>query len=242
MDRQAYKRYIPARVRHAVDKVRYRWFKSWAQESYSQNGEDMILDWCFENRPTGFYVDIGAHHPKRYSNTYRLYRRGWRGLNVDANPGSMGIFRKIRPRDINVEAAVGPAAEDLIYYAFEDAAVNTFDRAMALEQASRGRAILREISIKMVTLEQLFDQYVPPGVSIDLLSIDVEGLDYQALTSNDWNRYRPDYIFTECLDSLSLGDVASDKVTRLLSKYGYCGISKTSHTVLYKRMNDTAAS
>src|SRR4051794_14772116 len=67
--------------------------------SYSQEGEDMILRRFFEEHGKGFYVDVGAHHPKRFSNTYSFYKQGWSGINIDAMPGSMARFRRVRPRD-----------------------------------------------------------------------------------------------------------------------------------------------
>jgi len=69
----------------------------YALKSYSQEGEDMILRRIFEDNETGFYVDVGAHHPARFSNTNYFYKRGWRGLNIDAMPGSMSKFKKYRP-------------------------------------------------------------------------------------------------------------------------------------------------
>ena len=60
--------------------------------SYSQQGEDMILKSLFQDHQSGFYVDVGAHHPSRFSNTYFFYLRGWRGINIDAMPGSMAAF------------------------------------------------------------------------------------------------------------------------------------------------------
>jgi hypothetical protein len=39
---------------------------------YAQDGEDLILDRLLEGQQSGFYVDIGAHHPLRFSNTYLL--------------------------------------------------------------------------------------------------------------------------------------------------------------------------
>ena len=63
---------------------------------YSQFGEDVILRTFIKNKKTGFYVDVGCWHPKRFSNTYWLYKRGWRGINIDAMPGSMKPFKKTR--------------------------------------------------------------------------------------------------------------------------------------------------
>ena len=75
-------------------------------KAYAQEGEDLILYRIFEQTPPGFYVDIGAHHPCCFSSTYLFYQRGWRGINIDAMPGSMDLFRRIRPRDINLESAI----------------------------------------------------------------------------------------------------------------------------------------
>jgi hypothetical protein len=55
----------------------------------------------------GFYIDVGAHHPFRYSNTHMLYRRGWRGINIDPIPGAKIAFDRFRPGDINLEMGVG---------------------------------------------------------------------------------------------------------------------------------------
>src|SRR4051794_10306733 len=72
--------------------------------SYSQEGEDMVLRRVFNNKRGGFFVDVGAHHPRMYSNTYYFYLRDWRGINIDAMPGGMAAFDRMRPGDINVEA------------------------------------------------------------------------------------------------------------------------------------------
>src|SRR5437868_6288327 len=74
--------------------------------SYSQDGEDLVLSRFLSSENKGFYVDVGAHHPTRFSNTYFFYKKGWRGINIDAMPGSMIAFDKMRPRDTNVEAAI----------------------------------------------------------------------------------------------------------------------------------------
>lgn len=92
----------------------YRFLKSrffakiaYGNVSYSQNGEDILLEAIFYKQQKGFYVDVGAHHPIKYSNTFLLYKRGWRGINIDAMPGSMKTFAKYRKGDINIECGVG---------------------------------------------------------------------------------------------------------------------------------------
>ena len=100
-------------------------YSPWAQRSWSQEGEDMVLRRIFEKK-NGFYVDVGAHHPIRFSNTYFFYRIGWSGINIDAMPGSMQAFKKSRVRDINLELGVSNHNANLDYYIFNDTALNTF--------------------------------------------------------------------------------------------------------------------
>lgn len=91
--------------------------------SYSQEGEDLILAALFDlefSQMGGFYVDVGAHHPKRFSNTFLFYLNGWSGINIDAAPGSMLAFQRERPRDVNIEAAVGEAETALTFYEFNE--------------------------------------------------------------------------------------------------------------------------
>ncbi len=87
-----------------------------ALPSFSHCGEDRILAYLFKKFPAGFFVDVGAFHPRTSSNTFLLYQRGWRGINIDAQPGSMEPFRRERPDDINLELAVAEKEESLTYY------------------------------------------------------------------------------------------------------------------------------
>src|SRR5690242_3324544 len=87
---------LPGNLREALGLLVVGGLRGWAVKSYSQEGEDRILHSIFETVADGFYVDIGAHHPKRFSNTYLFYQRGWRGINVDAMPGSMVRFKRVR--------------------------------------------------------------------------------------------------------------------------------------------------
>jgi hypothetical protein len=48
----------------------------WEASSWPQEGEDIILQRLFEDQVNGLYVDIGAHHPKKFSSTCLFYRLG----------------------------------------------------------------------------------------------------------------------------------------------------------------------
>ena len=83
-----------------------KYFTIYKNDSYSQEGEDLIINRLIDSKKNGFYIDIGAHHPFRFSNTYKFYKMGWNGINIDAMPGSMKLFREKRPRDINIECGI----------------------------------------------------------------------------------------------------------------------------------------
>jgi FkbM family methyltransferase len=202
--------------------------------SYSQEGEDMILARLFEDRASGFYVDIGAHHPIRFSNTYKFYRRGWKGLNVDATPGSMEIFRYLRPRDISVEAAVGAGGQKLKFYEFNEPALNTLSAEVAKERNVGKYHVKREVPLVTQSLGELLRAYVPKNTRIDFLTVDVEGLDYEVLCSNDWARFMPEIILAECLGASTTEEASAVPVYQLLSGHGYKVVAKTANTVFFR--------
>src|SRR6185437_4393165 len=78
--------------------------------SFSQEGEDLVLAREFEGKTKGFFVDVGAHHPIRFSNTFKFYLQGWRGINIDAMPGSIAFHARVRLEDINLEVPISNVA------------------------------------------------------------------------------------------------------------------------------------
>jgi FkbM family methyltransferase len=201
--------------------------------SYSQEGEDMILRRVFEGRRSGFYVDVGAHHPQRFSNTYFFYVRGWRGINIDAMPGSMDLFNQLRPNDINVEAAIAREKKELTFYLFDEPALNSFDERLSRARDRSAYNIIGEKKLLTKTLAEALDTHLPAGQAIDFLSVDVEGLDLDVIESNDWKRYRPTCVLAECVDQ-SLEEVEKNELYRYLKGKRYDLIAKTTNTFIFK--------
>lgn len=228
------KRVFPNNVISWLGNINNKYFDGYALKSYSQEGEDMILRRLFDNQKTGFYVDVGAHHPKRFSNTYYFYKRGWKGINIDAMPGSMKLFNRVRPNDINIEKAISDRKEVLTYHMFKDPAVNTFNKKLSEESVLiNKRSIITELEIEAVPLKNILDKYLPPNQAIDFISIDVEGLDIKVLNSNDWHKYRPRIVLVEDLD-LTLSDLVSNDIYKFLSSINYKLIAKTVNTLIYE--------
>ena len=116
----------------------------WINFSYSQEGEDILLKRIFNNKKNGFYVDVGAHHPKRFSNTNIFYQMGWRGINIDPMPSSMDLFKRYRPRDINLEFGVAKKKGIMKYYIFNDPALNSFQRHYLRKQKKKTFILLKK--------------------------------------------------------------------------------------------------
>ncbi len=196
---------------------------------FSQGGEDSILQNIFhkklkDNTP-GFYVDIGAFHPYRHSNTFLFYKRGWSGLNIDARPGSMNLFEKKRKRDINIEIAISDESNTLTYYYIDEKSpMNSFSKQNLMKIGMLTK-VKKEIEIKTHTLADVFDKYLGKSKHIDFLNIDVEGLGYNVLKSNNWSLYRPDVIIIE-LDVTEIDDIFQIEAAKYLMNLGYKAIAK----------------
>lgn len=218
-------------IRRGIDN--FHW-DEWSTRSWSQEGEDMVLRRIFESRRTGFYVDVGAHHPKRFSNTYYFYRKGWRGINIDAMPGSMALFKKFRPRDTNLEIGIGQQEGQLNYYVFNEPALNSFSDELSRERevANNQYRIEKTVKVNVLPLRDVLKRHLNQS-DIDFLSVDVEGLDLEVLRSNDWSHYRPRYVLAEALNS-SLHTLDADPLAKYMSEQGYIVFAKQVNTVFFR--------
>ena len=207
-------------------------------KAYAQEGEDLILYRIFEQTPPGFYVDIGAHHPRRFSSTYLFYQRGWRGINIDAMPGSMDLFRRIRPRDINLESAISEDGLPKTLLIFSDLALNTFDAERAQEYIAGGYHIVARREVATQTLRDVLRQWLPPGRAIDFMTVDVEGFELQILRSNNWQLFRPTYLLVEYLGCHSVSEAIGGEINAFLVSQGYDLFAKTPDTLIFRTKSD----
>ena len=232
-------RLIPKRLRRFLAdselQARYgAW--TWGRFSYAQEGEDIVLERFFSGQSKGYYIDLGCHHPARFSNTYTLYQRGWRGLNVDAKPGIAALFAQWRPEDITLEAGLAAEAGELVFFEFEETALNTFSADLAKERQSAGWPLVAERRVPVRSLGDILDQYWPAQRPIDLLSIDIEGMDELVLASNDWQKYRPRVLVVEMM-SPNLEALLQDPIYLFLKNQGYRFLAKTGLSVFFTHVN-----
>ena len=176
------------------------------RKSWSQCGEDLILRYLFDllHIPRPSYIDIGAHHPWRYSNTYLFYRQGARGVSVEPDPSLHAALRRWRRHDVNLNVGIGPRAAEMDFYVMSERTLNTFSAAEARNYVEQhGLHVVETKRIRVQTFAQTVDAHM--GRAPDLVSLDVEGLDLDILRSIDFSRYRPHAFCVETI-SYASGD------------------------------------
>ncbi len=199
--------------------------------TYAQHGEDLLFANYFEmlgiKIPT--WLDIGAHHPLIISNTALLSKLGGHGVNIEANPNLIQYFKQMRPRDLNINVGVAPkgaAGRKLTFYMIDKfSGRNTFDKKTAEEFVIQnpGHSIQEEIEIDVIGIDEVLNRHCG-GVYPDLLSIDIENLDYDVLASADFSKTKPKLI---CVEVVSASGDTSGKMKDLLLKEGFVVVART---------------
>lgn len=143
----------------------------------------------------GYYVDVGCNHPKFLSNTYSLYRRGWRGICIDANQRLVDKFGFYRPRDLAICALISDLDVPRIFYKIQNDVLSTTEEQNIQSYANEGMSVV-PAEMQPQTLTEVLEQAGAPK-NFDLLNIDVEEHDLEALRSLDLSRYKPRLIVVE---------------------------------------------
>jgi FkbM family methyltransferase len=190
--------------------------------SWSQAGEDIALSLLItKDKLKGFYLDIGAHNPSRFSVTRHLYQLGWNGINVDANPELGPAFLKQRKRDTFLNAAVGKL-NSYEFHIFDELALSTVNEDWRKKFISEGNALKRVVQVEGITLRSLLER-TPNSQKVDLLNMDIEGADYDALESIGFDTL-PDSLFPNWLlleTSPPVDQALKTNSVELALKFGY---------------------
>ena len=203
---------------------------------HGQCAEDTALARFFPKRHKGFFVDVGCFHPVKYNNTFRFYKRGWRGINIDIDAIKIEGFRMVRPGDTSLARAVSDQQGELTYWTngFYSPTV-TLDKDFA-ESEKRNKKDYRPRKVLADRLTNIIDGTPYQDRQIDLLTVDVEGHDYQVLKSLDFDRYAPRIIAVETqLETLE--DVMQDDTYLLLSARGYDLVNWVGMTLMFRKNN-----
>jgi FkbM family methyltransferase len=178
--------------------------------SYSQCGEDVIIDfifmWLGRNEIT--YLDIGAHHPTWLSNTYFFYRKGCKGVLIEPDPEMAAKLVSMRPRDRCLQVAVGVDGNATAkMYVMSSRTLNTLLSKQADEYKSYGREqVERVIEVPQRGINEILVAEFEE--SPNLVSLDVEGLDLEILRNWDFTQFRPEVF---CVETLTFTQNATER-------------------------------
>lgn len=145
------------------------------RKTYSQYGEDVFILETLEkyNTEGSIYVDVGANHPTQISNTYLLYRNGFRGVVIEPNPELINLFNRFRKRDSAIMIGCSDVPSLLPFNISRTPVMSSFidDR-----NSNAYKTIYVPVLPLDIALHNMQFDY------INLLSIDVEGLNLQVLS------------------------------------------------------------
>jgi len=189
--------------------------------SYSQKGEDLFLSRMFPKHYEGFYVDVGANDPIRFNNTYKFYKRGWKGMNIEPDANNYKKLKEVRAKDININIGIDETEGDVEYYHFIPSTLNTFSNEECENYLTQGYKLEKVEMIPVRRLDDVLEENLPKGTKIDLLTIDTEGFDLKVLKSANLEKWCPSYICVEsCRHGFSNPDY-SITVEETMEKFGY---------------------
>jgi FkbM family methyltransferase len=206
---------------------------------FSQHGEDVMLHKLFgRKRSTGFYIDIGAHHPFRQSNTAYLWLMGWNGVNVDASQAAINLFRRVRPRDVNLWTAVVDEATA------ESQTHITLHSNMALDlgatcdpELARQRGTTRTEQVPCTSITAIINRYgAADGADLDLLNIDIEGFDERAIASIDQWQVRPRVLCIEMAQK-DIRALLDSHTCHTLERAGYLLTDRMGQSAIFQRQD-----
>ncbi len=201
---------------------------------WSQYGEDIVLDRVLNLGKSGFYVDVGCYHPVKNNNTFKLYRLGWRGINLDIDELKIAAFRLRRPRDLSLACCVSDQPGDIrVFTPGPWSLTQTADVATAEKLRSRGVQLVERV-VPARTLTSILDESEFRDRRIDALSIDVEGHELAVLRSLDFDRYQPRVVIIES-HVRSLEDLMASAEFKLLAGKNYTLFNWTGPSVLFLR-------
>ena len=191
-----YKNYIIIKIIYLFFNRYFTLFKNF-KRSYSQGSMDLILCDIFKDKKKGVYVDVGCQHPIKNNNTFLLYKKGWKGINIDLDEFNIELFKYNRPNDTNICKAISNKKEmaDLFFY-HQKSPINTLDNKISELQKAKVKEVKK---IETETLSNILNSTL--FNEIDLLTIDVEGYELKVLNGFDFEKFQPKIIVVEFLDT-----------------------------------------
>ena len=210
-----------------------------AKVSYSQAGEDIIIEYLLNsigiNKPK--YIDIGANQPIKGNNTYLFYLKGCRGICIEPDISLLPILKKERSKDsiLNIGISFSKAMlADFYYFENEHNAWNTFSKEDAIKKKEKTGIEFKTTKVELDTLNHICEKY--KFEDVNLISIDVEGLDLDILKSIDFSKIKAQVICVETI-AFSLNNTIkkNDEIISFMLLKNYVVYADTNLNTIFCR-------
>ena len=165
------------------------------KKTYSFGGCDILINYVLKKITNGFYIDIGCQNPISNNNTYLLYKRGWKGLNIDLDQKNIDLFNIARPKDINLCLAISSEIkEENLYFYHDGSPINSLSPKLSIYK--KDTPFVKKVNTEL--LENVLKKFKIK--SFDYINIDVEGHEFEVLKNFDIELYKPKVVSVEYLD------------------------------------------
>jgi FkbM family methyltransferase len=154
----------------------------------------------------GTFLDVGAAHPTALSNSCFFRQRGWKIISVEPNPRFCQMYRD-KGLTIHEFAAADMDEEQREFYVWpwtgeylpDTEGMPFSSLGLRVNQCPDPNAC-EKIVVKTRRLDTILKENYPNLQEIDVLSIDIEGWELDALDGLSIERYRPKVICIEEID------------------------------------------
>ena len=205
----------------------------------SQFQEDKKILRLFDKNYRGRYVDLGCFHPTRVNNTFKMYKQGWNGMNIDLNPLTIELFNFARPNDVNICSAISnKEAKKKLYFLGDLDPKNTLNDAHKKWLNKEFRISNKDIKSKSIKTQR-FDKILEQNnfIEFDFLNIDIEGHELEVLQSLNFKKFKIEVICVEILDYDKSSNLRKKKLIKFLKKNKYRLVEKSTVNYIFKRQN-----
>jgi FkbM family methyltransferase len=167
-------------------------------KEYSQQDEETLIRTFFNDRREGVFLDVGASHHEKDSNTYFLEQRlGWRGIAIDALGDLAPGYAQYRPRtrffNFFVTNESGRTHEFHVYA--KDTRISSGDLQHLRALPGIKERHIQTTQVPSVTLDAILT--AERVAEVDYVNLDIEGHELEALEGFDIRRYQPELLSVE---------------------------------------------
>jgi FkbM family methyltransferase len=203
---------------------------------YSQAGEDEFLyNNYFKNKKNGVYIELGALDGVLYSNTkYFEDELEWNGILIEPHPYKFKLLQNNRPNNFLFNNLVSCKEEDVVFRYFVDnyCGVSGVEETLPKEHFNNFFNSINEPQERIIIKPKSLTEIIKNTnlTHIDLLSLDVEGHEYEVLLS--WDFSIPiDVILIETLGGSQCEK--EEQCRQLLINNGYKFDTKFKHNEIF---------